>query len=136
MLGLLPGAGGTFRIARIPDMTLDKAYDLMMTGKQLNATRAKRMKLVDALVDPLGPGSQEPGMNTMEYLKSTGIKTVQGLINGTIKKTVFDGSKNSIQTKLMGSNLAIKYISNEATKKISKPPVNNYPAPFKIIEVS
>ncbi|XP_075261426.1 trifunctional enzyme subunit alpha, mitochondrial-like [Convolutriloba macropyga] len=134
MLGLLPGAGGTFRIARIPDMTLDKAYDLMMTGKQLNATRAKRMKLVDALVDPLGPGSQEPGMNTMEYLKSTGIKTVQGLINGTIKKTVFDGSKNSIQTKLMGSNLAIKYISNEATKKISKPPVNNYPAPFKIIE--
>ena len=85
MLGLLPGAGGTYRIPRIPDMTLDKALDLIMTGKQLNATKAKKMKLVDALVDPLGPGTLDSGLNTMEYLKTTGIKTVLGLVKGSIQ---------------------------------------------------
>ena len=38
--------------------------------------------------------------------------------------------------KLMSSGTAIDYIKKKATEKISKPPLNNYPAPFKILEVS
>jgi len=134
MLGLLPGAGGTYRLLRIPDMTMDQALPLLMQGKSLNATKAKKMKIVDALVDPLGPGIQEPGMNTMDYLKSTGIKTVHGLVNGSIKKTVLDGSKSNLKNKLMSTNMATKFIAKKARETISKPPLNNYEAPEKIVK--
>ena len=50
MLGLLPGAGGTQRLPHL--IGAPKALDLMLTGKNLRADRAKSMKLVDAVADP------------------------------------------------------------------------------------
>ena len=49
MLGLLPGSGGTQRL--IPLVGAQKGLDLMLTGKQLKADRAKKMGLVDHVVD-------------------------------------------------------------------------------------
>ncbi len=49
MLGLLPGSGGTQRL--IPLVGAQKGLDLMLTGKQLKADRAKKMRLVDHVVD-------------------------------------------------------------------------------------
>lgn len=134
MLGLLPGAGGTYRIPRIPDMTMDHALDLMMTGKQLNVTKAKKMNVIDAIVDPLGPGIQDSGVQTMDYLKLAAIKTVEGLVNGSIKKTVLNGSKKGLKNKLMSTRWAINYIAKKATEKISQPGLDRYPAPPKIID--
>jgi len=50
MLGLLPGAGGTQRLPHL--IGAPKALDLMLTGKNLRADRAKSMKLVDVVADP------------------------------------------------------------------------------------
>jgi 3-hydroxyacyl-CoA dehydrogenase/enoyl-CoA hydratase/3-hydroxybutyryl-CoA epimerase len=47
-IGLFPGAGGTQRIARM--MPTPDALQLLLKGDQLNLTRAKTMKLVDAVV--------------------------------------------------------------------------------------
>jgi 3-hydroxyacyl-CoA dehydrogenase/enoyl-CoA hydratase/3-hydroxybutyryl-CoA epimerase len=47
-VGLMPGAGGTQRIARM--MPAQDALQLLLKGDQLNLTRAKTMKLVDAVV--------------------------------------------------------------------------------------
>jgi 3-hydroxyacyl-CoA dehydrogenase/enoyl-CoA hydratase/3-hydroxybutyryl-CoA epimerase len=47
-LGLLPGAGGTQRLPRL--VGLRAALDLMLTGKQLDARRARRIGLVDEVV--------------------------------------------------------------------------------------
>jgi 3-hydroxyacyl-CoA dehydrogenase/enoyl-CoA hydratase/3-hydroxybutyryl-CoA epimerase len=47
-IGLLPGAGGTQRIARM--VAPADALQFLLKGDQLNLTRAKAMKLVDAVV--------------------------------------------------------------------------------------
>lgn len=52
MLGLLPGAGGTQRLPRL--LPVPTALDMMLTGKTIKADRAKKMGLVDQLVQPLG----------------------------------------------------------------------------------
>jgi 3-hydroxyacyl-CoA dehydrogenase / enoyl-CoA hydratase / 3-hydroxybutyryl-CoA epimerase len=47
-IGLFPGAGGTQRIARM--MPPSDALQLLLKGDQLEVTRAKTMKLIDAVV--------------------------------------------------------------------------------------
>ncbi len=47
-LGLLPGSGGTQRLPRL--VGIQKALDMMLTGKQLRAVQAKKAGLVDAVV--------------------------------------------------------------------------------------
>lgn len=47
-LGILPGAGGTQRLPRL--IGLRAALDLMLTGKQLDGRRARKLGLVDEVV--------------------------------------------------------------------------------------
>src|SRR5690606_26269281 len=47
-LGLLPGAGGSQRLPRL--VGLRAALDLMLTGKQLDGRRARKIGLVDEVV--------------------------------------------------------------------------------------
>ncbi|CAL8273337.1 unnamed protein product [Merluccius merluccius] len=51
MLGLLPGAGGTQRLPKM--VGLPSAFDMMLTGRNIRADKAKKMGLVHQLVDPL-----------------------------------------------------------------------------------
>ena len=50
MLGLIPGGGGTQRLPRLID--LQTALDMIMTGREINGQRAKKLGLVDDLVHP------------------------------------------------------------------------------------
>src|SRR5690606_7492388 len=47
-LGLLPGLGGTQRLPRL--VGLQAGLDLMLTGRQLDARRALKLRLVDEIV--------------------------------------------------------------------------------------
>ncbi|AYH48873.1 fatty acid oxidation complex subunit alpha FadJ [Dickeya fangzhongdai] len=47
-LGLLPGAGGTQRLPRL--IGVDRALELILTGRQLRAAQARRLGLVDEVV--------------------------------------------------------------------------------------
>lgn len=49
-LGLIPGAGGTQRLPRL--VGLERALDLILTGKDVSATQAHRLGLVDEVVHP------------------------------------------------------------------------------------
>jgi len=49
-LGLLPGAGGTQRLPRL--IGAPQALDIILTGKNIKADKAKKMKLVDVVADP------------------------------------------------------------------------------------
>lgn len=58
LLGLLPGGGGTQRLPKLVGILT--ALDLELSGKTVRADKAKKLKLVDLLVDPVGPGLELP----------------------------------------------------------------------------
>lgn len=58
MLGLLPGAGGTQRLPKLSNVPT--ALDMALTGKNVIANKAKKLGIVDQLIDPLGPGLTTP----------------------------------------------------------------------------
>ena len=49
-LGLIPGAGGTQRLPRL--IGVQPALDMMLTGRQLDAKKARKLGLVDDVVPP------------------------------------------------------------------------------------
>ena len=58
MLGLLPGGGGTQRLPAIT--SVPTSLDMALTGRTVKADKAKKLGLVDLLVNPLGPGLAKP----------------------------------------------------------------------------
>lgn len=58
MLGVLPGAGGTQRLLQL--ISLPNTLDMILTGKQVKAIKAKQIGLVDLLVNRLGFGIGTP----------------------------------------------------------------------------
>ena len=110
-LGILPGGGGTQRIPRLID--LPTALDLILTGKQLNATRSKKAGLVDTVVHP-------------DALMDVALKYVA---KGRPRRS------QSIKDKLMSNQLVRGFIISQARKKTLKLTKGKYPAPIKILDV-
>ncbi|KPP79372.1 trifunctional enzyme subunit alpha, mitochondrial-like, partial [Scleropages formosus] len=113
MLGLLPGAGGTQRLPKL--VGLPSALDMMLTGRNIRADKAKKMGLVHQLVDPLGPGLKSPEERTIEYLEEVAIGFAKGILSKKIPLTK--------EKSLMQIN-----------KRVMKQTKGLYPAPLKIIE--
>ncbi len=135
MLGLLPGSGGTQRVPRLAGVP--NALDLCLTGRSLPAKKAKRMGLVDMLVNPLGPGLGPADVQTRDYLETVAVMIAKQLADGTLKKPE-RGPKNT-QEKMMkwalGFDKVKDYVFNTAKTKVMKQTNGLYPAPLKILEV-
>uniref|UniRef100_A0A7N9AKW4 enoyl-CoA hydratase n=1 Tax=Mastacembelus armatus TaxID=205130 RepID=A0A7N9AKW4_9TELE len=133
MLGLLPGAGGTQRLPKM--VGLPSALDMMLTGRNIRADKAKKMGLVDQLVDPLGPGLKSPEERTIEYLEEIAIECAKGIVN---KKIALRKEKGMMQSKLSYYVMSLQFVRNQIYKtvhdKVMKQTRGLYPAPLKIIE--
>ncbi|CAM2112479.1 trifunctional enzyme subunit alpha, mitochondrial isoform X2 [Caretta caretta] len=133
LLGLLPGAGGTQRLPKM--VGLPAAFDMMLTGKNIRADRAKRMGLVDQLVDPLGPGTKSPEERTIEYLEEVAI----GFARGLADKTVSPKREKGLVQKLTDYALSVPFVRQQIYKTVEKRVQQQtkglYPSPLKIIEV-
>ncbi|XP_042909444.1 trifunctional enzyme subunit alpha, mitochondrial [Parasteatoda tepidariorum] len=133
LLGLLPGAGGTQRLPKL--ISLPNALDMMLTGKTVRADKAKKLGLVDLLVDPLGPGSKSPEERTAEYLEEVAVKVAQDLAS---KKLKIDRTR-PLMERLMKYALSMQYIRDKifskAKQQVMKLTNGLYPAPLKILEV-
>lgn len=115
-LGLLPGSGGTQRLPRL--IGLLPALDIILTGKQLRAKKAKKLGVVDAAV---------PETILLDVAKSY----VEN--NAGKKKTE---RKASAKEKLMANTgLGRKVIFEQAAKKTHDKTRGNYPAADAILEV-
>lgn len=134
MLGLLPGGGGTQRLPRL--ISLPNALDMELTGKTLKADKAKKFGLVDLLVDPLGPGLEEPEVVTKKYLEQVAVEIAKQIATGKLK---VDRSKKPLTDKVL--NFALQYnwvkdqIFGKAKAQVMKMSGGLYPAPLKILEV-
>ncbi|XP_073418112.1 trifunctional enzyme subunit alpha, mitochondrial [Dendrobates tinctorius] len=133
LLGLLPGAGGTQRLPKM--LGLPSSFDMMLTGKNIRADRAKRMGLVDQLVDPLGPGLKSPEERTMEYLEEVAVSYARDIADKKISLKKPKGLMAKITDYVMSVPFVRQQIYKMVEKKVMKQTKGLYPAPLKIIEV-
>ncbi|KAK5886701.1 hypothetical protein CesoFtcFv8_017706 [Champsocephalus esox] len=132
MLGLLPGAGGTQRLPKL--VGLPNAFDMMLTGRNIKADKAKKMGLVHQLVDPLGPGLKSPEERTMDYLEEVAIQCARGIVNKTINLSKKKGPMEKVQDYVMSFEFVRNQIYKTVHGKVMKQSKGLYPAPLKIIE--
>ncbi|NOX36390.1 MAG: fatty acid oxidation complex subunit alpha FadJ [Calditrichaeota bacterium] len=115
-LGLLPAAGGTQRLPRL--VGLQRALDMMLTGRNVYPRQAKRMGLVDELIHPYG--LLPAAMNVARQWK---------------QKPVARKRKRSLLEKLLeGNPFGRRIIYKKARQMVQRQTQGNYPAPFKIID--
>ena len=115
MLGLLPGSGGTQRLPKL--VGVQKALDMMLTGKQLRAKQALKSGLVDDVVP-----------------NSILIETAEKMaLAGGFKRTA--KYKSTLVNKFLeGSSIGRGIVYNQAEKTVLSKTKGNYPAPIKIIQ--
>ena len=117
-LGLLPGAGGTQMLPKA--VGLQESLDMILTGKQLKADRAKKAGVVHEVVDPFA-------------LRTSALMAAREIIDGTLKPS---SKKKGLLAKLLEDNpLGRAVLFSQATKMAMKKSGGNYPAIPKILEV-
>lgn len=133
LLGLLPGAGGTQRLPKM--VGVPAAFDLMLTGRNIRADRAKKMGLVDQLVEPLGPGIKSSEERTIEYLEEVAITFAKGLADRKVSAKQGKGLMDKLTSYAMTIPFVRQQIYKTVEEKVKKQTKGLYPAPLKIIDV-
>jgi 3-hydroxyacyl-CoA dehydrogenase/enoyl-CoA hydratase/3-hydroxybutyryl-CoA epimerase len=112
MLGILPAWGGVKRLPRLVGPTA--ALDMLLTGRSVDARRAKRMGLVDAAVPPR---IQENAarMMVLESPRSRKPPLVQRLMNASLMRPVV-------------ARMARRQVALRASP-------DHYPAPYAILDL-
>lgn len=113
-LGLLPGAGGTQRLPRL--IGIQKALDMMLTGKNIYAYPAKKIGLVDKLIHRDG-------------LHEAAKKFALELVNKPLKRK----DNRRLLDKIIEGPLKF-IVFRKARQMVMRMTSGNYPAPLKIIE--
>ncbi|MCK6546930.1 fatty acid oxidation complex subunit alpha FadJ [Myxococcota bacterium] len=127
-LGLLPGAGGTQRLPRL--VGVEAALDLMLTGKQLDAKKAKKLGLVDEVV---------PRAILVDVAAKLALELAQ---HGNDRKSLSDRLEELTDVKalrelaLAGNPAGRNLVFSQAEKSVRKKAGDHYPAPYKILEVA
>jgi 3-hydroxyacyl-CoA dehydrogenase/enoyl-CoA hydratase/3-hydroxybutyryl-CoA epimerase len=110
MLGIMPAWGGVMRLPRLVGPTA--ALDMLLTGRSVDARRAKRMGLVDAVVPPR-------------------------IQENTARMIALDAPRPRrlpLLQRLMGSALMRPLVASMARKQVAKrASPDHYPAPYAIL---
>jgi len=118
-LGLLPGSGGTQRLPKL--VGIQKALDMMLTGKQLRAKQALKMGLVVDVVPNSILISAAENLALSAQGNANKVKQSQRKIS-TLDK--------ALEGNVIGRNIIFK----QATKSVLAKTKGNYPSPLKIID--
>jgi 3-hydroxyacyl-CoA dehydrogenase/enoyl-CoA hydratase/3-hydroxybutyryl-CoA epimerase len=117
LLGVIPGWGGTQRLPRL--VGLEKSLDLILTGKTVDAKRAKKIGLVDRIV-------------AKEFLEGTAIAWAEELARGGKKRPRANVGPGGLLEKVPGGRWLI---FDQARKQVLLRTRGHYPAPLKAIDV-
>lgn len=113
-LGLLPGGGGTQRLPKL--IGLQASLDMMLTGKNIFAGKAKRIGLVDKVVHE-------------SVLQKAAVKFALELTKKKLKRE----DKRSFKDKVIEGPLS-RIVFQQARKTVQKQTHGMYPAPERIID--
>lgn len=119
-LGLMPGMAGTYHLPKL--VGYPTALDMILTGKDLRADKAKKAGLVDLVVDPFS-------------LESVAITQAKGLADGSVKAGKKLPFMQKLQRFIMEKTPMSNYMFNKAKETVDKNTAGKYPAPYKIIDV-
>lgn len=114
-LGLLPGGGGTQRLTRL--VGIQRALDIMLTGKNVYAYPAKKMGLVDRV-------------SSLPALLNAALFLAGELLNGPLKRK---DSRPLIAKMLEGNGFTRGIIFKKAKQMVDRQTKGNYPAPYEIL---
>lgn len=114
MLGILPGFGGSVRLPRLVPLTT--ALDLILTGKQVDGTRAFKMGIVDAYLP-----QQNFNERALEWAKKNAGKPGRRV--------------HKFKDKLMEMVPLRGFVFSQARKGVMKQTKGKYPAPLKILDL-
>ncbi len=111
MLGIFPGWGGMLRLPQRVGPAL--ALDMMLSGKTLDAKRAKKLGLADECVPPrvMGPAARQLLLSGQARRP---LPFMQRLLNGPLKAVVANGARKQVARKARPAH---------------------YPAPYAIIDL-
>ncbi|VDM93411.1 unnamed protein product [Onchocerca ochengi] len=133
-LGLLPGAGGTQRLPKLVPIT--EALSMMLTGKMLPVMKAKKIGLIDRIVDPIGAGVKPAEENNYDYLEQVAVVVAQQLSAGDLqidrKGSLWKKATDYVLTR---TPVFKHIILKKARENVMKMTSGNYPAPIKILDV-
>ncbi|MDZ4254445.1 MAG: 3-hydroxyacyl-CoA dehydrogenase NAD-binding domain-containing protein [Sulfuritalea sp.] len=110
MLGIVPGWGGMLRLPQLVGPAA--ALDMMLTGKQIDAKRAKKMGLADECVPPQAMDNAAR-MLVLSARPPRRLPMMQRLLNGPLKALVAHGARKQLARR-------------------ARP--EHYPAPYAIID--
>ena len=133
-LGLIPGAGGTQRLPRLVGVQV--ALDLILTGKNVKPSKAKKLGLVDEVVP-------------QPILRELALRRARELAQGTLKPSRersaplakgLSGLLKGLSDKERWTELALeenpvgrKLLFDQARKQLLKKTRGKYPAPEKAL---
>jgi len=117
-LGLMPGMAGTYHLPKL--LGYQTALDMILTGKHVRADKAKKLGLIDLVVDPAA-------------LESVAIESAKGLIAGKVKP--FKRKRDWLGFALEAIPFGRKYLFDQAKKTVDKQTGGKYPAPYAILSV-
>ena len=120
-LGLLPGAGGTQRLPRL--IGLQAALDLILTGKSVRASKARKLGLVDEVV----PHS---------ILVDVAVEHARAFAAGAASTPPHRSPRETVtRAALEGNPIGRRLIFAGARKQVLKKSGGHYPAPERAVEV-
>ncbi|HSL82284.1 MAG TPA: 3-hydroxyacyl-CoA dehydrogenase NAD-binding domain-containing protein, partial [Thermoanaerobaculia bacterium] len=118
-LGLIPGLGGTQRLPRL--VGVPDALDLILTAKQIDAKKARRLGLVDATCHPAD--LRAAALRLLDEVKPAG----KGAGRKSLGKKAAD-----LAARLPGTS---KLVYGKAREQVLKKTGGHYPAPLVALDV-
>ncbi|MEZ4744115.1 MAG: fatty acid oxidation complex subunit alpha FadJ [Bdellovibrionota bacterium] len=120
-LGLIPGAGGTQRLPRL--IGIEKALDMILTGKKIASKKALKMGLVDACV----PKTQLIEQAVIFAQKKKAKKSKLGILG-------IDLSLELPKWAIEGNPIGRKVMYKMAKEKVEQNTKGFYPAAYKALD--
>ncbi len=115
MIGILPGGMGNTKLPRL--INLPAALDMLLSGKQLDSKRAKRLGMIDEIV-------------SNKVLKQVAEKTAEKLIKKGVPER-----KLALKDKIMTLPYIKDFVIKKAREQVLKKTNGLYPAPLAILDV-